>query len=335
MIFEKSLSSRFPEEFWYGRQKALWFLIPLSWIYKIIMSLRRLAFACGLLPVRRVAVPVIVVGNITVGGTGKTPLIIWLTEFLKGKGYRPGIISRGYGGAGAEKPQQVRPDSNPSQVGDEPVLIARNTGVPVAVAANRYVAASELTEHTDCNILLCDDGLQHYFLHRDLEIAVIDGDRQLGNGYCLPAGPLREPVSRLNTVDMIVGSGRAGKNQYLMEYQPLVPRSIRDPTVQCDLESFAGQQLHAVAGIGNPERFFNLLRSRDIHVIKHRFPDHYSYFQKDLEFNDGLPVLMTEKDAVKCLGFDIDNLWYLPIAVRMPNSFEYRLLTLLKELSNG
>lgn len=337
MILEKLRSSRFPEEIWYGEHKTflLLLLIPVSWLYKIIVSLRSMAYVTGLLPVRRVAIPVIVVGNITVGGTGKTPLILWLTGFLKARGYRPGIISRGYGGSGQQMPQQVRPDSNPFQVGDEPVLIARNTGVPVATAANRYVAASELIEHTDCNILLCDDGLQHHSLHRDLEIAVIDGDRQLGNGYCLPAGPLREPKSRLNSVDMIVGNGRAGKNQYLMEYYPLDPRSIRDPTVQIDLDSISGRQIHAVAGIGNPDRFFTLLRNRDIHLIKHVFPDHYSYHPEDLEFNDGLHVLMTEKDAVKCLEFNIDNLWYLPIEVRMPNSFEYRLQNLLKEMSNG
>ena len=328
MILENMRSSRFPEEIWYGKHKSLLYLIlvPVSWLYKIIVFLRRMAFATGLLPVRRVAIPVIVVGNITVGGTGKTPLIIWLTEFLK---------ARGYGGNGRQNPQQIRPDSNPFQVGDEPVLIARNTGVPVATAANRYVAASELLEHTDCNILLCDDGLQHYSLHRDIEIAVIDGDRQLGNGYCLPAGPLREPVSRLKSVDMIVGNGWAGKNQYLMEYNPLAPRSIRDPAVQLDLDSFSGQQIHAVAGIGNPDRFFTLLRTRNIRIIKHVFPDHYSYRPEDVEFNDGLPVLMTEKDAVKCLEFNMKNLWFLPIQVRMPNSFEYRLLTLLKELSNG
>lgn len=333
MILDRLRSAGVPEELWYGGHKAMWFLIPISWLYRMIVSCRRLAFASGLLPVRRVAVPVIVVGNITVGGTGKTPLILWLTSHLRKLGFRPGIISRGYGGTG--KPQQVRPDSNPLLVGDEPVLLARNSGVPVAIAADRYIAASELIRHTECNILLCDDGLQHYFLHRDIEIAVVDGDRQFGNGHCLPAGPLREPISRLKSVDMVVGNAKAGKNQYLMEYHPLQLRSIKDPGLQRDLDSFAGQQVHAVAGVGNPGRFFAMLREREIDTIRHTFPDHYPYRPEDLEFHDGLPVLMTEKDAVKCLKFDSAKLWYLPIEVRMPDSFEYRLKTLLKELTNG
>jgi len=335
MIFSNLCCGRFFVELWYGRHKAVWLLIPISWLDRIVVSLRRLAFVSGLLPVRRVAIPVMVVGNITVGGTGKTPLIIWLTGYLKAQGYRPGIISRGYGGAGSGKPQQVRPDSNPALVGDEPVLIARNTGVPVAIAADRYVAACELIEHTDCNILLCDDGLQHYALHRDIEIAVIDGERHFGNGHCLPAGPLREPESRLNSVDMVVGNGKAGKNQYLMEYHPLQAISISDPSVRRELIFFTGQQVHAVAGLGNPNRFFASLRAANISIIKHVFPDHHLFRPQELEFHDGLPVLMTEKDAVKCLAFDNDNLWCLPIEVRMPDSFEYRLKTLLKELSNG
>ena len=333
MSFEILRSDGVAEELWYGSHKARWLLIPVSFLFRIIASLRRLAFMSGLLPVRRVAVPVIIVGNITVGGTGKTPLILWLSGYLKAQGFRPGIISRGYGGSG--KPQQVRPDSNPLLVGDEAVLLARNTGVPVAIAVDRFVAASELIQHTDCDILLCDDGLQHYSLHRDIEIAVVDGERQFGNGYCLPAGPLREPVSRLQSVDMVVGNGKAGKNQYLMQYLAMQPRSIMNPHLQRDLASFAGQQVHAVAGLGNPNRFFASLRERKIDIIKHVFPDHFQYRPEDLEFHDGLPVLMTEKDAVKCLGFNNDMLWYLPIAASLPESFEYRLKTLLKELSNG
>ena len=333
--FCKFITDDFLEDIWYRKHFAVWFLLPFSWLYKACVFIRRLAFASGFLPVQRVAIPVIVAGNISIGGTGKTPLIIWLTHFLESNGFRPGIISRGYGGTGSRIPQQVRPDSNPTLVGDEPVLISRNTKVPVAVSPNRYIAANELIQHTDCNILLCDDGLQHYSLHRDMEIAVIDGDRQFGNGFCLPAGPLREPVSRLKTVDMVVGNGKAGKNQYLMEYELLNPRMVRDPSVQRELESFTGLQVHAVAGIGNPERFFSDLHSRSIRIIKHPFPDHHPYRPEDLNFQDDLPVLMTEKDAVKCMGFSNENLWYLPVAARLPDSFEYRLITLLKEISNG
>ena len=333
MTFGKLRSGAAPEKLWYGTHRASWLLVPASWLYRLMVSIRRLAYVTGIMPVRRVGVPVIVVGNISVGGTGKTPLIMWLSAYLQGQGLRPGIISRGYGGSGS--PQQVRPDSNPGLVGDEPVLLARNTGVPVAVAADRYIAASELIRHMECNILLCDDGLQHYSLHRDIEIAVVDGDRQFGNGHCLPAGPLREPVSRLDSVDMVVGNGRAGKNQFLMEYIPLQLRSITDPGWRGELAELAGRPVHAVAGLGNPQRFFALLRDHGIDIIKHVFPDHHPYTPRDLLFNDDLPVLMTEKDAVKCLGFNNDRLWYLPVQVRLPDAFEYRLKTLMKEFSHG
>lgn len=310
-------------------------LLPLSWCYVASISVRRLAYASGILPVRQVAVPVIVVGNITAGGTGKTPLTIWMADYLKQNKYHPGVISRGYGGGVKQWPQQVRPDSNPALVGDEPVLIAQRTHVPVAISPNRYIAAKALVEHMHCDVLLCDDGLQHYALFRNIEIAIVDGDRRFGNGRSLPAGPLREPVGRLKTVDMVVSNGNMGRNQHLMEYVPLKLRSLRDEDKRCDLESFAGKCVHAVAGIGNPNRFFSLLRSKQINIIKHAFPDHYPYQAEDLLFGDDLPVVMTEKDAVKCRDFADDDFWYLPIEVNVTNAFKHRLKNLLKETLDG
>ena len=330
------LPPQFIERLWYGSHALSWMLLPIGWLYAGFTLFRRMAYTVGVLPVKRVAVPVIVVGNVTVGGTGKTPLIIWLAEFLQGSGFHPGIVSRGYGGTAKHWPQQVRPDTNPLTVGDEPVLISRRTGCPVAIAPNRYTAARELVEHRECDIILCDDGLQHHELDRDLEIAVIDGYRQFGNGRCLPAGPLREPVSRLRSVDMIVGNGRAGKNQYLMEYVTLPLQSVNPQNrVRCQLDDFAGKTVHAVAGIGNPQSFFSVVRGKGIDMIKHVFPDHYHYRPEDLEFADELPVVMTEKDAVKCEGFTLPDLWYLPIRAKMSNAFEHRLSILIQELKRG
>ncbi len=328
-------SPQFIEDLWYDKHFLSLLLTPVSWLYTAIVSMRRLAYASGILPVQHVSVPVIVVGNITVGGNGKTPLIIWLTEFLKDKGFQPGVVSRGYGGTVKQWPQQVRPDSDPAFVGDEPVLIAQRTLCPIAISPDRYSAAKALIEYTECDVLLCDDGLQHYGLNRDIEIVVTDGNRRFGNGRCLPAGPLREPVGRLKTVDMVVSNGSEAINEYLMEYITLKPRSLKNEEQECDIESFAGQSVHAIAAIGNPDRFFLFLRSRQINIIKHIFPDHYQYQPEDLLFDDDLPVVMTEKDAVKCRRFAGDNFWYLPIKAKLTNAFQHRLTILLKEITDG
>ncbi|MFT7459874.1 MAG: tetraacyldisaccharide 4'-kinase [Planctomycetota bacterium] len=329
------LSPQFLNQLWYAKHPLFYLLLPLSWLYLGFVTIRRFAYTTGVLPVQKVSVPVIVVGNITVGGTGKTPLIIWLGEYLKRQGMKPGFISRGYGGRASKWPQQVRADSNPTLVGDEPVLIAQRTQCPVAVSRNRFVAAKELLEHTDCDILLCDDGLQHLSLHRDIEIAVIDGDRRFGNGHCLPAGPLRESVRQLNKVDMIVSNAKAGKNEFLMEYVPAGFIGLNDEDKYLEPESLRGKDIHAVAGIGNPQRFFSYLRSLGMRVIKHEFPDHFHYEAKDLQFADELPIVMTEKDAVKCRKFALENCWYLKIDVSISKVFEHRLNILLKDINDG
>ena len=321
------------ESHWYRKTPLTLLLLPLSWLFCAVAMLRRRAYAAGLLKVERLAVPVIVVGNISVGGTGKTPLVAWLVNWLREQGYRPGIVSRGYGGGARHWPQQVRPDSDPRMVGDEAVLLARRCRCPMAVGPDRPAAAQALLEHADCDIVVSDDGLQHYRLGRDVEIAVVDGVRRFGNGHCLPAGPLREPVSRLRSVDLVIANGTAGPREYAMRLQPAALRKLQDPEVTRPLAQFEGQRVHAVAGIGNPRRFFELLKSHGLEVIEHSFPDHHPYTAGDLRFGDGggddLPVLMTEKDAVKCQAFAAPNHWYLPVDAQLDERVAQILLRLI------
>lgn len=328
------INSELADRVWYGDHILSTLLIPLSWLYRGVIAARKLAYGSGLVPVKRFSVPVIVIGNITVGGTGKTPLTIWLANHLRERGHKPGIVSRGYG-RGSGKPQQVRPDSNPALVGDEPVLMARRAHCPVAVAANRSQAVEGLLEHYDIDVIISDDGLQHLCLHRDLEIVVIDGDRRFGNGHCLPAGPLREPSGRLQTVDLVVANGRAGKGEHLMEYTVGDLCSVARPGERLEIESLRGQTVHAVAGVGNPSRFISTLRRAGVQVIKHLHPDHHPYTKIDLDFGDDLPVVMTEKDAVKCEGFASNRCWYMPVQAKLADTFIFRLDKCLAEINCG
>lgn len=328
-------SSELVEQVWYGEHILSYVLAPVSWVYKFIISARKIAYGSGLIPVKRFKVPVIVIGNITVGGTGKTPLTIWLANYLKDKGLKPGIVSRGYGVRAGAKPQQVRPDSNPFLVGDEAVLIARQTRCPVAVAADRVKAVEGLLEHYDINVIISDDGLQHLPLYRDIEIVVIDGDRRFGNGRCLPAGPLREPVKCLDQVDLVVANSKAGKGEHLMEYQSGLLRSLTQPDQEMETGELRGQTVHAVAGIGNPGRFISRLRREGLQVIKHLYPDHHPFVRADLDFGDDLPVVMTEKDAVKCEGFATERCWYLPVKAKLAETFIFRLDKCLAEINCG
>jgi tetraacyldisaccharide 4'-kinase len=329
------LPPEFSEKLWYGRHPASLLLAPLGWAYRLFMSLRHIGYASGLIPVQHMPVPVIVVGNITVGGSGKTPLVIWLANYLKSRGFHPCIVSRGYKGVARHWPQQVRPDSDPYMVGDEPVLIARKTGCPVAASPDRCAAARGLLEHEQCDVIISDDGLQHLALDRDIEIVVVDAVRRFGNGRCLPAGPLREPEGRLKKVDMVVTNGQPDHGEFGMEYIARQLHFLADETKKCDIAAFAGKSVHAVTGIGFPARFFSLLRSHGMEVKEHVFPDHYRFRSGDIRFEDDLPVVMTEKDAVKCAVFAGDKHWYLPIDVKTSNMFEHRLSVLLKEIING
>jgi tetraacyldisaccharide 4'-kinase len=316
------------DHYWYSRNPVALLLLPLSWLFCVLVVVRQACFRRGWLRSERLPVPVVVVGNITVGGSGKTPLVIWLAQFLREHGYRPGIVSRGYGGLAAQWPQPVDAASDPRIVGDEPVLIAQRTACPMAVGSDRVAAAQLLLREHDCNIIISDDGLQHYRLARDVEIAVLDGQRRLGNGYCLPAGPLRERPNRLGSVDLCVGNGRAEEGEFLMKLQPEAVAELCGGERRT-LEHFRGRTVHAVAGIGNPPRFFQMLCDHGIKVIEHSFPDHYRYAVADVQFGDGLPVLMTEKDGVKCRPYGDKDLWAVTVGAQLPESFGTRVLSLL------
>ena len=323
------------EKIWYGRHPLGLALAPLGWLYSGAARLRRYAYSRGLLKTKRLHVPVIVAGNISVGGTGKTPLVIWLASFFKTLGYAPGVVGSGYGGLTERWPQQIRPDSDPTTVGDEAIVLARRCLCSVGAGPDRVATARALIEHSGCDLIISDDGLQHLGLGRDLEIAVIDGIRRHGNRRCLPAGPLREPISRLKYVDVVVVNGIAGRGEFPMKYKMLPPRSLLDETREQPLEGFRDREVHAIAGLGNPRRFFSDLQVQGLKVIQHAFPDHHRFSRRDIDFGDGLPVLMTEKDAVKCRRFAGPEHWYVPIEAELPETFEHCLLSLLKRKLDG
>lgn len=272
--------------------------------------------------------PVVVVGNIAVGGTGKTPLVVWLAERLRQAGYRPGIVSRGYRGR-QKAPAPVRPDSDPAAVGDEPVLLARRAACPVWVGRRRAEAARQLlTFHPEVDVILSDDGLQHYALARDIEVVVVDGERGFGNRWLLPAGPLREPLSRLSTVDAVVVNGGSAladlaAPQFAMALVGSRFWKLGRPEVMVDATYFAGRVVHAVAGIGNPERFFRDLGRLGIQVEPCAWPDHHRYRRQDLP---SATLLMTEKDAVKCAAFDLPDAWVLAIDAEVAGGLENIIL---------
>lgn len=316
--------------FWHKHTKLSVLLLPLSVVFVTCVKLRRFLYRIGLLKSHTLPVPVIIIGNITVGGTGKTPLVIYVAQLLKEAGFKPGIISRGYGGKATTWPQQVTSNSEAQQVGDEAVLIASQSNCPMAVGPLRVDSAKLLLEKHGCNVILSDDGMQHYALARDIEIAVIDGDRRFGNGSCLPAGPLREPINRLQHVDLIVVNGKKSDNREIsMQLTGAVAVNITRGE-QKPLSAFTHTDCHALAGIGNPERFFTSLASAGVSCETHPFPDHHKFSQHDITFLDNKPVLMTEKDAVKCTGFATHQHWYVPVKAVLNADFSEQLLHLLK-----
>lgn len=296
-------------------------LLPFSLIFAILSAMRRLLYRAGFKRTHRFSVPVIVVGNITVGGTGKTPLVIWLVNFLKTQGYRPGVIMRGYKGSADTWPQLVDAESDSKSVGDEALVIARGTRMPVVVDPDRPRAVRELLNKFDVNIVISDDGLQHYSLGRDLEIIVVDAINGLGNGFLLPAGPLREGKWRLNTADFVVYNGDRKASDCFMIYQRAGKLVNLLTAEEKDLSAWKQESVHAVAGLGNPQRFFDMLAMAGVIVTQHVFPDHHHYSKHDITFADNRPIVMTEKDAVKCQSFAHEGCWYLALEVEVDASF--------------
>ena len=329
------------EQVWYQGHWLGHGLAPLGWLYCGIARLRRWLYQHGWLASYAAPVPVIVVGNLSVGGTGKTPLVLWLAGYLAARGDRPGIALRGYGrrafdaAAGGdtggaklairmasklapEQPCLVPMDGDASQFGDEPVLLAQRSGCPVMVGRDRVAVAHELAAHAGCNLVITDDGLQHYRLQRQLEILVIDGQRGFGNRRCLPAGPLREPVARRRWADLVIENTgiqyhTATPDAYRMRLEPIAALNLVDPSLRRPLTDFAGQLVTAVAGIGNPRRFFAMLRGFGLRVEPRPYPDHHRYRASDLRGWPAGPVLMTEKDAVKCRALATSAHWYIPV----------------------
>jgi tetraacyldisaccharide 4'-kinase len=303
------------ERRWYAHEPPPLALRPLATLYGAIgrARRRRLQRVAPELPV-----PVIVVGNISIGGTGKTPFTIWLVERLRAWGWRPGVVSRGYGGRAPQYPFAVQADSDAAYSGDEPLLIAQRARCPVVVDPDRVASARMLIDAHGVDIVVSDDGLQHYHLARDLEICVVDGRRGLGNGALLPAGPLRESPSRLAEVDLVIVNGGdwrcAGAVPMQLQAASLC-RLVDGET--WPLSALRGQRVHAVAGIGDPSRFFASLADAGLQVEPHGFADHHRYRPQDLAFGDDAMVVMTEKDAVKCAAFADARLWALPVAAQL------------------
>ncbi|HET9034494.1 MAG TPA: tetraacyldisaccharide 4'-kinase [Dokdonella sp.] len=308
------------DRIWYGGEPApLWMrmLVPL---YRMLRALVQFAWRSGLRKPVRLSVPVIIVGNITAGGTGKTPLVLALIEALHARGWKPGVVSRGYGGS-ATAPTLLDDNPDPAIVGDEPSLIRRRSGVPVAIGRQRPDAA-RLLPGAGVDVILADDGLQNPSLARDIEICVIDGQRRFGNGKLLPAGPLRESTARLQAVDFVVcNGGTPQQGEISMVLRGDQAQRLDADAASRKLSDFSGSTVHAIAAIGNPQRFFDSLRAHRIEVIEHAFGDHHGLVKEDLDFGDDLPILMTEKDAVKCIDFADSRCWKVPVSAQLPASF--------------
>ena len=328
---------RLLEYFWYRIRPVHLVLIPLSLLFAAVAGLRRTLYRLGWLKSERMPVPVIVVGNITAGGTGKTPVVLWLVQRLRAAGYHPGVVTRGY--RGSERLLEVLANSDPKRTGDEPLLLARRGGVPVFVGRARALAARALLHaHADCDVLVSDDGLQHYALARDVELAVVDAERKFGNGWLLPAGPLREPVSRLRNVTAVVVNGEGELTEvpaarFSMLITGALFRNVRDPQRQATAAELQDRPLHAVAAIGNPQRFFSHLEGMSLSFRRHPFPDHFAFSADELAFAGDETVLMTEKDAVKCTAFAKSSWWYLPVEAEVDPALGQLILAKLRSLN--
>ncbi|WP_064791688.1 tetraacyldisaccharide 4'-kinase [Shewanella woodyi] len=321
----------FVNRLWYPKADAhigyrgiKWLLTPLSLLFWCVSSLRRLLFKLGIKAAVSLPVPVIVVGNITVGGSGKTPTVIYLIELLRAQGLKPGVVSRGYG-VKIDGVKIVEPHLGADSVGDEPAMIVARTQVPMVIGSDRVSAAKCLIERYDVDIIISDDGLQHYKMARDIELLILDGERRFGNELLLPAGPLREQTGRQKTVDFTIVNGEAKEGEFQMTLEPtrFIPVSPRSELVFEPIESVV-----AIAGIGNPERFFTTLAQSGVAVIKTKaFEDHQKFNLAQItQVTGNSPVLMTEKDAVKCRDFAKENWWYLAVDAKLAENFDQQLM---------
>ncbi|MBU2875343.1 tetraacyldisaccharide 4'-kinase [Marinobacter salexigens] len=332
------------DRLWYGKGRPLLLLTPLSWLYRTIAEMRRRNALEA--KINKLGVPVVVVGNITAGGTGKSPLTAWLVSAMKAEGWRPVILSRGYGGKASDYPLLVTEDTLPSHAGDEPVMLAQATRVPVIVDPDRRRAAAFALDNALGDVLVCDDGLQHYRLPRDIELSVFDGSRGIGNGALLPVGPLREPVSRLDSVDFVIVNGASAtdddgrvspealsgiqhRQMYAMSLKPTRLVNLKTGEVRAP-ESLQGQKVRAIAGIGNPTRFFDTLKELGAKLIAVPFPDHHRFRPEDLGSESGHILVMTAKDGVKCSSFAPDNAWVLYVEASLPEAFSEAVLEKLR-----
>ncbi len=323
------IAQRLPR-LWYRQNlaPALLLSLPVSWLFRLLVALRRGLYRCGVLRSHALPVPVVVIGNLTVGGSGKTPLVLWLVERLSEQGWHPGIISRGYGG-NIEGVNEVKPESIASVVGDEPLLLVRRSGRPVFVGADRVAAGRALlAAHPECDVIVSDDGLQHYRLQRSAEIAVFDG-RGAGNGQLLPTGPLREPLQRLSAATAVVWNSvpvmqlrrtHPALSQFSMHLSGQRFFALADPLQSCTTDDLRGKRLFALAGIGDPARFFKQLEAMGLEFEAHPFADHHCYIAQDLAFARSGVLLMTEKDAVKCAALTEVDAWVLPVEAKIDAS---------------
>ncbi|MGB1580274.1 MAG: tetraacyldisaccharide 4'-kinase [Nevskiales bacterium] len=318
------------DRIWYAGHPLRWLLWPLSWLFIALAAVRRSAYRVGLLKTYRAAVPVIVVGNISVGGTGKTPFTIALCERLQQQGWKPGIVSRGYGGHSEHYPLPVTAGSDPGKVGDEPLLLAQRSSCPMRVDPIRSRAVAALCNEEDIDIVISDDGLQHYALQRDMEIVIVDAQRQHGNGMRLPAGPLRESPRRLEQATAVLFNGATeAVAGFKLGIEDMVNLASGE---RAAIQTLQSQSMHAIAGIGNPQRFFQTLRDLGLSPTEHAFDDHYAFTAADLDFADQQPVLMTEKDAVKCRAFAQAHHWYLPVTAELNAQAETVMDQLMESL---
>lgn len=318
------------QRIWYRSRIMYCGLLPFSFVFGSMVFLRRLAYRCHLFKRHRFAVPIVIVGNLSVGGTGKTPCVIALVDALRKRGFKPGIISRGYGGHYNNKPCIVLPTHSPKEVGDEALLLQQRCQVPVIIGRRRVDAARYLIDNTDCDVIISDDGLQHYALVGSVNVVMIDGERALGNACMLPAGPLREPVSALKRADVIVITAKPRaylpimdviSRLYHMKLQPGQAYRLQAPNTKAALSAFKNQTVYAVAGIGHPQRFFAMLRAWGINVVEKAYPDHHAFKPADFNAFYDQCIFLTEKDAVKCRQINLPHAWIVPIEGLLSEDF--------------